>query len=81
MSIKNFEYGTDGSGSDYLIVKNSGIKKNNEISVDVYDENGSYVSNDDYLYMNGKEIFVIMLCSPPASFIRVDAVWNLTGSP
>ena len=69
--IDNFEYGTDGSGSDYLIVKNSGIKKNNEISVDVYDENGSYVSNDDYLYMNGKEIFQFTAFEVPKLINRI----------
>ncbi|MBJ2126452.1 3-oxoacyl-ACP synthase III family protein [Flavobacterium sp. IB48] len=55
--IKNFKYGTDGSGFDHLIVKNSGIKIDREKQKDFYDEEENFVSNDDYLYMNGKEIF------------------------
>lgn len=56
-SISGSIYGTDGSGFDYLIVKNSGIKAKKERSEDVYDETGEFLRNDDFLYMNGKEIF------------------------
>ncbi len=56
-SIHDFVYGTDGSGSEHLIVKNSGIKKRNKLSVDEFSETGDFLRNDDNLYMNGKEIF------------------------
>jgi len=56
-SLDKFVYGTDGSGFENLIVKNSGIKKHTKKSINNYDENGDYKSNDDFLYMNGKEIF------------------------
>ena len=55
--IHNFKYGTDGSGYDKLIVKNSGIKHQCLKSEDKFDDEGNYLSNDDYIYMNGKEIF------------------------
>jgi len=56
-SIKKFKYGTDGSGFDKLIVKNSGQNFEDALNEDVYDEEGNFVSNDDFLYMNGREIF------------------------
>lgn len=55
--IKNFKYGTDGSGYEHLIVKNSGVNTNRENQKDLYDEEDNFISNDDYLFMNGKEIF------------------------
>ncbi len=56
-AIGNFEYGTDGSGYNQLIVKNSGIKFKNIEYPNVYDDDGKFISNDNCLYMNGKEIF------------------------
>jgi 3-oxoacyl-[acyl-carrier-protein] synthase-3 len=56
-AIGNFIYGTDGNGAAHLIVKNSGIRRSAEISEDVLNADGDYQSNDDFLYMNGKEIF------------------------
>ncbi len=56
-SIDNFVYGTDGSGYENLIVKNSGIRHTNVVSTNIYNENGEFERNDDFLYMNGKEIF------------------------
>lgn len=56
--ILKFNYGTDGSGSDYLIVKNGAIKNpNNKMADDEFDEEGNFLKNDDFLFMNGKEIF------------------------
>ncbi len=56
--ILKFNYGTDGSGSDYLIVKNGGLKNlNNKKAIDEFDEEGNFLKNDDFLFMNGKEIF------------------------
>ena len=56
-SIKKFKYGTDGSGFNKLIVKNSGQHFDKTLNDDVFDEDGNFISNDDFLYMNGREIF------------------------
>jgi len=55
--IKKFKYGTDGSGYDHLIIKNSGSNRTKEISNDILNDNKEFISNDDFLYMNGREIF------------------------
>jgi 3-oxoacyl-[acyl-carrier-protein] synthase-3 len=55
--IGNFKLGTDGSGSQNLIIRNGGAKNNyKKDSKDFFDENG-FVRNDNYLFMNGPEIF------------------------
>ncbi|MBP7173658.1 MAG: ketoacyl-ACP synthase III [Cloacibacterium sp.] len=51
-----FELGTDGSGYDNLIVKNGGFKSCLGTKSEIDDENKDFFS-DDYLYMNGPEIF------------------------
>jgi 3-oxoacyl-[acyl-carrier-protein] synthase-3 len=50
--IRNFVYGTDGSGAGNLICKNSGLRKSKE------NERG-------YIYMNGPEIFNFTLDEVP----------------
>jgi 3-oxoacyl-[acyl-carrier-protein] synthase III len=55
--IKEFEYGTDGSKYDCLIVPNGGLRKRNDIGTDILNEEGVFLKNDDNLYMDGKEIF------------------------
>lgn len=55
--ILDFVYGTDGSGYDNLIVKNSGARRKNEMMSDVSDEDGKFLYNDDFLYMDGTKIF------------------------
>ena len=52
-----FAYGTDGAGHKHLIVKNSGIKRQNDELSDIFDDDGKFVSNDNFLFMNGREIF------------------------
>lgn len=54
--IGNFSFGTDGSGAEFLMVKNGGIRYKNEIGNDLYEE-GVFVKNDDHLFMDGKAIF------------------------
>lgn len=56
-SLHKFVYGTDGSGYEHLIVRNSGMRSHNEQSEDEFSETGVFVKNDNFLYMNGKEIF------------------------
>lgn len=55
--IGDFIYGTDGSGAENLIVKNGGLKNRHQSGVDIRGNNGDFISNDNYLYMNGSEIF------------------------
>jgi len=54
--IFDFSYSTDGNGAGYLMVKNGGVRNRYSQSETKEDENG-YVSNDDYLFMDGKAIF------------------------
>nr|WP_315199003.1 ketoacyl-ACP synthase III [uncultured Flavobacterium sp.] len=62
--IGNFEYGTDGKGAENLIVKNGALRNKKAYIEAVQDEYGNYLS-DDYLYMNGSEIFLFTLASVP----------------
>ncbi len=54
--IGNFSLGTDGSGSDNLIVKTGGSRNPQKVGDLTFDENGNPISSD-YLYMNGSAIF------------------------
>jgi 3-oxoacyl-[acyl-carrier-protein] synthase-3 len=55
--VGDLVYGTDGSGAQNLIVKNGGLKNRQLNGIDIRSVDGEYVSNDDFLYMNGSEIF------------------------
>jgi len=55
--IGNFTYGTDGSKHACLIVKNGGMKHRSLDGINIFDENQGFISNDNNLYMDGKEIF------------------------
>jgi 3-oxoacyl-[acyl-carrier-protein] synthase-3 len=55
-SIKDFVFGTDGTGASNLIIKNGGLRNIRRNGVDVYDGN-TFVRNDNNLFMNGGEIF------------------------
>lgn len=62
--IGNFSLGTDGSGSENLIIKSGGARfpeKQNDLT---FDENGIPHSSD-YLFMNGSEIFTFTLDNVP----------------
>ena len=60
--ILDFEYGTDGRGANNLIVKNGAIRNN---SKQVNKSNDNHDVLDDFLYMNGQEIFLFTLSSVP----------------
>lgn len=62
--IGNFSFGTDGSGADFLIVKNGGIRNREMSGVNVF-ENEIYVKNDNNLFMDGKAIFNFSAQSVP----------------
>jgi 3-oxoacyl-[acyl-carrier-protein] synthase-3 len=64
--ILNFSYGTDGSGANHLIVKNGGLRNIVKGSAtDVYDADNEFHSNDDYLFMDGKQIFDFTVFNVP----------------
>lgn len=54
--ILDFSYSTDGKGGGYLMVKNGGMRNRYNKGETIEDENG-FVTNDDYLFMDGKAIF------------------------
>jgi 3-oxoacyl-[acyl-carrier-protein] synthase-3 len=55
--IGNFCFGTDGKGAGNLIVKNGAFRHRILDGEDVFDNDSEYIRNDNYLYMNGNEIF------------------------
>ena len=55
--IGDFVYSTDGSGYESLIVRNGRMKGSKLEAQDQLDENGNFVKNDDFLYMDGQAIF------------------------
>jgi 3-oxoacyl-[acyl-carrier-protein] synthase-3 len=55
--LLNFSFGTDGKGSQNLIVRNGASRFKAELGVDLFDEENKYIKNENNLYMNGKEIF------------------------
>jgi 3-oxoacyl-[acyl-carrier-protein] synthase-3 len=62
--IGDFEYGTDGRGAENLIVKNGGLRNPKDNADEIKDEYGNTTS-DNFLYMNGSEIFLFTLASVP----------------
>jgi 3-oxoacyl-[acyl-carrier-protein] synthase III len=55
--ILNFTFYTDGKGYDKLIVKNGALKNRQLSGIDIVTEEGGFLKNDNYLYMDGKAIF------------------------
>jgi len=62
--ILDFELGTDGSGAENLIVKNGATRHPNLDGVDISDEFNN-IKNDNFLFMNGSEIFSFTSSSIP----------------
>lgn len=64
-SIKEFVFGTDGSGFDKLILKNGGSKFPQHIAPleKVYGDNNIYT--DNHLYMKGPDIFNFTIANIP----------------
>ena len=54
--ISNFQFGTDGRGAKNLIVKNGGFINPILCGQDLFNES-KFIKNDDFLYMNGQEVF------------------------
>lgn len=69
--IFEFELGTDGSGMSNLIVQNGAFRNKFDPSEkDTIDESGN-LSNNNYLYMNGPEIFNFTIANIPTLVNRV----------
>jgi len=62
--ICDFSLGTDGRGWHNLIVKSGAFRHPFKSDTVIYDDSGNPMS-DDYLYMNGAEIFTFTLESVP----------------
>lgn len=74
--IGEFSLGTDGSGANYLIVKNGGSRNPELGSEVVFDEGGNPVGSD-YLFMDGQEIFMFTLMKVPKMIKEVLVKSNL----
>ncbi|MDL2224150.1 ketoacyl-ACP synthase III [Bacteroidales bacterium OttesenSCG-928-M06] len=62
--ILNFSLGTDGKGAENLIVKTGALKNPERKNRVDFNDSGNPIS-DDYLYMNGSEIFNFTLDAVP----------------
>ena len=58
--ILNFEFGTDGTGAQNLIIPNGGFRNRYDKGALLVDEKGSFRTAND-LYMNGPEIFTFTI--------------------
>ena len=63
--IGEFSLGTDGSGANNLIVK-TGASRHKEATGKFVEDDEGHIWYDDYLYMNGGEIFNFTLDAVPA---------------
>ena len=62
--IGNFEFGTDGSGFDKLIIKTGGYKYPEKANDAHFDELGNMISSD-HACMDGNEVFVFTIKAVP----------------
>ncbi len=62
--IMDFQYGTDGKGAENLIVRNRGLRNFSTFAHGPVSNTDEY-NPDDFLYMNGQEIFLFTLASVP----------------
>ncbi len=75
--ICDFEFGTDGSGAEELIVKTGGARNPEKLSKISKDENGHIVSSE-HLYMDGGSIFSFTLKQVPRMVRTLLEKSNLT---
>jgi len=67
--IGEFVLGTDGKGSDDLIIRNSGSQSNNSQTITDYEYSPGSITSDNFLYMNGPDIFNFSLTTIPGLVI------------
>lgn len=65
IELGDFVFGTDGSGSENLIVRTGGSRLPEPNGNESVDDDG-HINRSDYLYMNGSEIFNFTLNTVPA---------------
>jgi 3-oxoacyl-[acyl-carrier-protein] synthase III len=65
LEIENFILGTDGKGANNLIINNGGSRFPKDEGKSYFDSDGN-MRHDNFLYMNGSEIFNFTLESIPA---------------
>lgn len=75
--ILDFVLGTDGSGSDNLIVRNGGSRNPILSGTDLIDEYGN-IRNDNNLFMNGSEILSFTTTSIPPHITETLKKHNLS---
>lgn len=75
--IGDFEFGTDGSGANELIVKTGGSRSPSKLNELSKDENEHIISSD-YLYMDGGSIFSFTLKQVPRMVKSLLEKSNLT---
>lgn len=64
LKIKDFEFGTDGSGAEELIVRSSGCRNSSLINDAKVDEEG-HIKSSDHLFMDGASIFSFTIKQVP----------------
>lgn len=72
--VGEFCLGTDGAGAENLIMETGGARNPEKTGVVTFDENNNPVS-DDYIYMNGSNIFAFTLLTVP-SLVKIH--WRKT---
>ncbi len=75
--IGNFDYGTDGSGANNLMVKTGGMRYKSPVNDTTYDNEGNVLSSDN-LFMNGGDIFNFTADAVPVLVKNVLKNNNLT---
>ncbi|MCH5308518.1 MAG: ketoacyl-ACP synthase III [Prevotella sp.] len=70
IKIGEFVLGTDGSGTDYLIVK-TGASRQKVVTGKYVEDDEGHIWYDDYLYMNGGAIFNFTLDAVPLMMNQV----------
>lgn len=74
--IGNFILGSDGSGAEHLIVRSGAARQKNKTGICKEDGSG-HNKFDDYLYMNGSEIFNFTLNTIPDLIQQILAKNNM----
>lgn len=64
--IKKIVLGTDGKGASNLILKNGALKHPKTTDTILHEDENGNAFNDNYLFMNGSEIFNFTLSAVPA---------------
>lgn len=77
-SIGEFILGTDGSGYEKLIVKNGGQRNKLNYQAVEYEYGSGNVTSDNYLYMDGPDIFNFTLKTVPDLVLKTAEKNNLS---